>query len=89
MIPVYKSYSFRDKDPAIDQMRTAIQKSCGSRETAKMRAEYKRIQEAGGPTVGCLKGWFEKSTRRPQFASLNATARILGLEWRLMKIKGP
>jgi hypothetical protein len=87
MIPVYKSYAFKDKDPAIDQIRTAVQKQAGSRERKDMRRVYKHIHESGGPTPGCLVGWFEGGTCRPQFASLNAAARVLGMEWRLVKIR--
>lgn len=65
----YKSYSFTDKDPIIDEIRTVVQAS---------GATYKEIEEASGVTWQTMHQWFEGKTRRPQAATLNAVARALG-----------
>jgi transcriptional regulator with XRE-family HTH domain len=65
----YKSYSFTDKDPIIDEIRTVVQGS---------GATYKKIQEDSGVTAATLRAWFDGETRKPQAATLNAVARALG-----------
>jgi len=65
----YKSYSFTDKDPIIDEIRTVVQ---GSGWT------HKRIQEESGVTTTTLRNWFGGKTMKPQAATLNAVARALG-----------
>ena len=70
----YRSYNFQDKDPVIDRIRTVVQDS---------RMTYKEIREISGVSTGCLRGWFEGSTRRPSFATLTAVARALGYDFYL------
>jgi transcriptional regulator with XRE-family HTH domain len=65
----YKSYSFTDKDPIIDEIRTVVQDSGVS---------YRQIEEESGVTGSTLHAWFHGKTRRPQAATLNAVARALG-----------
>jgi len=65
----YKSYSFVDKDPIIDEVRTIVQMS---------GATYKKIEEDSGVTSATLRAWFQGKTRKPQAATLNAVARVLG-----------
>jgi transcriptional regulator with XRE-family HTH domain len=65
----YKSYSFVDKDPIIDEIRTVVEESGVS---------YKQIEEESGVTAPTLYAWFNGKTRRPQAATLNAVARALG-----------
>jgi transcriptional regulator with XRE-family HTH domain len=65
----YKSYSFIDKDPIIDEVRTIVQQSGST---------YKQISEDSGVSMQTLSAWFIGETRRPQAASLNAVARALG-----------
>jgi hypothetical protein len=65
----YKSYSFVDKDPIIDEVRTIVQLS---------GATYKKIEEDSGVTSKTLRDWFDGQTRKPQAATLNAVARALG-----------
>jgi transcriptional regulator with XRE-family HTH domain len=67
----YKSYSFQDKDPIIDEVRTIVQMS---------GATYKRIEEDSGVTFATLRAWFQGKTRKPQAATLNAVARALGFK---------
>lgn len=77
-IKVYGSYSFIDKDPVIDQVRTMIEKE---------RATYSFIQSKSGVTTTTLNNWFNGKTRRPQFATVNAVARCLGYSFTLTKNK--
>lgn len=65
----YKSYSFIDKDPIIDEVRDMVQAS---------GANYKWIEEHSGVTSQTLYQWFNGKTRKPQAATLNAVARALG-----------
>lgn len=65
----YKSYSFVDKDPIIDEVRTMVQTS---------GANYKWIEDHSGVTSTTLSAWFHGKTKKPQAATLNAVARALG-----------
>ena len=75
--PIYKSYMFRDKDPAIDEFRTVVQGHFKRRITHK---ELREIADAGGPTVGCMDQWFFGKTMRPTNATLEAAGRALGFQ---------
>lgn len=82
---VFGAYRFRDKDPAIDAIRTVMQDHFGKR---NLKAEdYAEVSEQGGPSAGCVKAWFEGKTRRPQNATLEAAGRAIGYHrvWRKMK----
>jgi hypothetical protein len=63
----YKSYSFVDKDPIIDEVRTVVGQTT-----------YKQIEEDSGVTSSTLRAWFSGTTRRPQAATINAVLRCLG-----------
>lgn len=76
-LPLYKSYLFRDKDPAIDELRTVVEEHFGARVNKK---DLKKIMEAGGPTAGCMGSWFFGKTRRPQNATLEAAGRAIGYQ---------
>lgn len=65
----YKAYSFQDKDPIIDVIRT-IKKDAEMTDT--------EIMAAGGPTATTLRNWFKGHTRRPQFATVAAAASAMG-----------
>lgn len=73
---VYKSYNFKNKDPAIDELRTVIKDE---------GASYLQIQEASGVSSGTMYNWFHGQTRRPQHASIMAVARALGYDYQLVK----
>ena len=74
----YKSYSFIDKDPIIDRMRTIVRDSGVS---------YKEIRNRSGVTVGCVRGWFDGETRRPMHATVAAVAQCLGYDLMLVSRK--
>lgn len=75
---LYKSYMFKDKDPAIDKIRTLVEDSGES---------YDAIAAKSGVSAGTLPRWFFGDTKRPQFATLNATARALGHHFDLVPLK--
>lgn len=81
---LYSSYMFRDKDPAIDEIRTVMQRHY--RKNNLDKEDYNDVAEQGGPTAGCIKAWFEGKTKRPQNATLEAAGRALGFErvWQQM-----
>lgn len=65
----YKSYSFVDKDPIIDEIRTIVGAS---------GASYKWIEDESGVTATTLYAWFLGKTKKPQAATINAVLRALG-----------
>ena len=67
-LKLYKSYSFRDKDPVIDVMRTIVRDSGKS---------YAGVEDASGVTANPWRNWFHGTTKRPQFATVAAVARAL------------
>lgn len=76
-IITYRTYNFIDKDPMIDQLRTACQEAFPSPQ-AGMTISYSHVAAESGVSDTCLRGWFEGETRRPQFATLCAVARACG-----------
>jgi DNA-binding phage protein len=65
----YKSYSFVDKDPIIDEVRTVFR-------AAGVTKQW--VADESGVTAQTLHNWFEGATRRPQAATVNAVLRALG-----------
>jgi hypothetical protein len=70
-VKLYNTYVFKDKDPAIDALRTAFQKTKAKRTKVALDANI---------STTTLHGWFDGKTRRPQFCTMVATARALGPE---------
>ncbi len=66
---LYKSYMFRDKDPVIDHLRTAMQDEDESNASVALRS---------GVSAATIRNWFEGDTRRPLFATIAAVARTMG-----------
>ncbi len=77
---IYRNYSFLNKDPIIDKMRTLVQD-----EGLKWH-DAARIADMSPAT---LDNWFKGSTRRPQFSSVGSLTRSLGydIEFRKQKNK--
>lgn len=67
--PVYRTYKFTDKDPMIDKIRTIV---------GDAHLKYTEIHELSGVSTTTLYNWFLGSTKRPQFATLNAVAMTAG-----------
>ena len=72
---LYKSYSFTDKDPVIDKLRTLRER------TGLTNAQ---ISEKSGVAASTLYGWFDKKTRRPQHPTVMAVVRGMGFEYEIM-----
>jgi DNA-binding phage protein len=70
-IRVYKSYSFVDKDPVIDVMRTVVEDS---------KKSYAKISRESDVSATTLSNWFYGKTKRPQFCTVAAVARACGLQ---------
>jgi transcriptional regulator with XRE-family HTH domain len=73
----YKSYSFLDKDPMIDQVRTIIMDSHDT---------YKTIAGASGVAENTIKNWLDGATKKPQAATFNAVLRALGYKLTIRKL---
>ena len=84
MSKLYKSYLFKNKDPAIDALRTIIQNSVGKVTSKVLRG----IEHDGGPSASCMGEWFFGKTKRPQNATLEAAGRAVGYERKWIKMKG-
>jgi hypothetical protein len=76
---IYKSYMFKDKDPAIDELRTVVQRANGGANRITNKA-LTAIEHDGGPTSSCMRAWFFGVTKRPQNATLEAAGRALGYQ---------
>ena len=81
---IYKSYSFRTKDPTIDELRTIVQTHFGHLDKGTLL----NIEEGGGPKAGTMRGWFFGKTRRPQSATLEAAGRAIGYRRKWVKQNG-
>lgn len=68
---VYRSYSFVDKDPIIDRIRTMI---------SDQGVTYKKLSANSDVSAGTLWSWMAGPTKRPQFASVVAVVRSLGYD---------
>ncbi len=76
---VYASYNFIDKDPIIDYSRTKVFANGGPSKVAK----------ASGVAPTTLYNWFNKKTRRPQFATVAAVLLACGEDTvSLKKLRG-
>jgi hypothetical protein len=84
MAALYRSYVFKAKDPAIDELRTVIEDHLGRRITKK---DSTQIANDGGPKAATMNQWFFGNTLRPQSATLEAAGRALGYRrvWQKMK----
>ena len=79
-IRVYASYSFRTKDPVIDELRTLFKD-----EGLMHKDGFKEIHARGAATPSTYKSWFSGKCRRPQNATVMATAHALGYDRKWVK----
>lgn len=77
MFGMYPTYSFKEKDPVIDELRSMI---------AEEGLSYKQIHEVSGVSKTTLYNWFSGDTRRPQHASVMAVVRMAGYDYKLVKV---
>jgi|SRR5215510_147641 len=82
--PLYKSYVFRDKDPAIDKLRNLVERHFGRPLNGH---DLHEITDDGGPSTSCMRAWFFGKTKRPTNPTLEAAGRAMGYErvWQRMK----
>jgi len=66
----YKSYSFKDHDPVLDQIDRLIELSGSPKMTV--------IEAKSGVRASTLYNWHYRKTKRPQFATVLAVVRGLG-----------
>jgi len=83
--PIYKSYTFRGKDPAIDDLRTIAEDVFGEAVSGR---SIKAIHDEGGPSRAAMRSWFFGKTKRPTNATIEAAGRAMGYEraWRKRKL---
>jgi transcriptional regulator with XRE-family HTH domain len=75
---VYRSYSFKDKDPVIDRLRSLVQKEGLS---------YGEVHVISGVSDTTLRNWFEGETRRPQYATVAAVTSSLGYTTKFVRAR--
>lgn len=73
---IYRSYSFKTKDPVIDRMRTIVKDEGLS---------YGEIHIISGVSSTTMHNWFEGETRRPQYATVAAVTSALGYKQEFVK----
>jgi transcriptional regulator with XRE-family HTH domain len=78
-LQIYRTYSFKTKDPIIDRLRTI------KKDEKYTDAE---ISERSGVSTTTLYNWFQGATRRPQHATIMAVARCMGYDYELVKKSG-
>lgn len=83
-LKLYASYSFRTKDPVIDELRTLTEDFLGHRVTSK---DLRELEHKGGPTAGCMKAWYFGVTRRPTSAAIEAAGRSIGFQRKWIKMR--
>jgi len=76
-IQLYKTYSFKTKDPVIDELRGMVKTSGLS---------YQDIHSKSNVSVSTLQNWFHGVTRRPQSATVEAVGRACGFKRDWVKI---
>jgi DNA-binding phage protein len=67
----YITYHFKDHDPILDWVDTAI---------ADSGENFTHIERRSGVTTETLRKWRNRKTRYPQFATIAAVARSLGID---------
>ena len=75
---LYRSYSFKNKDPVIDRVRTIV---------ADEGLKYGEIHLISGVSATTLKNWFEGETRKPQYATIAAVTSSLGYKQEFVRSK--
>ncbi|QIG93792.1 MULTISPECIES: hypothetical protein [Bradyrhizobium] len=76
----YRTYSYIDKNPVIDKMRTLIQDE-------GLIKKLKIVHEISGVSTSTLDNWFNGTTRSPQHATIAAVITSLGYEEEFVKKK--
>jgi hypothetical protein len=77
---VYRTYSYIDKNPVIDKVRTLIQDE-------GLIKKLPIVHEISGVATTTLDNWFNGKTRSPQHATIAAVITSLGYEEQFVKKK--
>lgn len=81
---LYKAYWFRGRDPIMDEIRSAVQRTIGNQ-----KLDYKKLREmedGGGPSQTTMANWWlHRETQRPQNATLEAALRSIGMKRVIVK----
>lgn len=80
ILNVYRTYSYIDKDPVIDEMRTLVQ-------SEGLMKKLEMVHELSGVSTSTLTNWFDGETRSPQNRTVSAVATALGYERKWEKTK--
>ena len=80
---VYGAYLFKDKDPAIDELRGMVEDNFGGEVTG---GTLTAITNDGGPSQSCMRNWFWGKTRRPNNSTLEAAGRAIGFRRKWVKM---
>jgi hypothetical protein len=78
-VKTYSTYSFRDKDPVIDEV-------AGTRDSKKFFQVVRAAAIKARLSPSTPVGWFKGKTRRPQSAAIEAYGRALGFKRAWTKI---
>ena len=79
-IRTYRTYSYIDKNPVIDKVRTLIQDEGLIRKLGV-------VHEISGVSTSTLDNWFNGTTRSPQHSTIAAVITSLGYEETFQKKK--
>jgi hypothetical protein len=77
---IYRTYSYIDKNPVIDKVRTLVQDE-------GLFKKLGIVHELSGVAVTTLDNWFNGATRSPQHATIAAVVTSLGYEEQFVKTK--
>jgi hypothetical protein len=77
---VYRTYSYVDKNPVIDKVRTLIQDE-------GLIKKLGIVHEISGVSTSTLDNWFNGTTRSPQHATIAAVVTSLGYQEKFVKEK--
>jgi len=79
-IRTYRTYSYIDKNPVIDKVRTLIQDE-------GLMKKLPIVHEISGVSTSTLDNWFNGKTRSPQHATIAAVITSLGYQEQFVKTK--
>ena len=79
---LYKSYSFRTKDPVIDLLRTAIQLEADAI-GVKFSRMCHNLEVGSGVKAQTMYNWFTGPTISPRYCCVAAVANCLRTRWRV------
>jgi hypothetical protein len=79
-IRTYRTYSYIDKNPVIDKVRTLVQDE-------GLMKDLSAMHEISGVATATLRNWFFGDTRNPQHSTVAAIVTSLGYEEQFVKAR--